>query len=173
LKRFLSICGRGIDIAERISNLGSGWLIIFIILLILSDVSCRFFVSKSIAGAYNLAEIIMVGICFLPMAYTQREKGHVAVDFLVLRLKERPRQAMEMVSTFLSFVISILLFYRSAAEAKIAVDLLLTTSGIVKWPAWPLKILVAFGFFLLCIRIAIQLSQQMRLIIRGREHHAF
>ena len=68
MKRFSPICGRGIDIAERISNLGSGWLIIFIMLLILADVSCRFFVSKSIAGAYNLAEIIMVGICTCPPA---------------------------------------------------------------------------------------------------------
>ncbi|MCF8062447.1 MAG: hypothetical protein K9M82_08030, partial [Deltaproteobacteria bacterium] len=49
------------------------------------------------------------------------------------------------------------LFYRATIEAIGAVKLSLVTSGIIQWPAWPLKIVVAFGFCLLSIRVLIQL----------------
>jgi TRAP-type C4-dicarboxylate transport system permease small subunit len=111
----------------------------------------------------------MVGICFLSIAYTQKEKGHVAVDFFTLKLSGKPLQAVEMASSLMSIIISFLLFYRSAVEARIAVDVNLVTSGIVSWPAWPLKIIVAFGFLMLTIRIAIQVKQQVRSIIQGEK----
>jgi TRAP-type C4-dicarboxylate transport system permease small subunit len=154
---------------EKASNACSGWLIICLLLLVTSDVVYRFVSKNSIAGAYSLSELLMVGICFLSIAYTQKEKGHVAVDFFTLKLSGKPLQAVEMASSLMSIIISFLLFYRSAVEARIAVDVNLVTSGIVSWPAWPLKIIVAFGFLMLTIRIAIQVKQQVRSIIQGEK----
>lgn len=171
VKYLLKLCSRFIDIIERFSNLIGGWLIVFLMALVAADVAYRYIVNKSIAGAYSLSEIVMVGICFLSMAYTQKEKGHVAVDFVVHRLKGSASQFLEFISSLLSLIISILLFYRSAAEAHLAVKIRLVTSGIIEWPAWPLKIVVAFGFLLLSIRIAIQLNQQIQLIIAKRGNH--
>ena len=161
-----------IDRIERISNKCAGWLVVFLMGLVVSDVSYRFVIKKSIAGAYSLSEIIMVGICFLAMAYTQKEKGHVAVDFVLLRLKGKSRQWLEVISSVLSLIISVLLFYRSFVEAQLAVKIRLVTSGIVNWPAWPLKIVVALGFFFLSVRIAIQLRERVSSLRSGPENHA-
>lgn len=171
MKKLSGLLRKLIDIAENLSNLGAGWLIISLMVLVASDVVYRATAAKSIAGAYTLSEIIMVGICFLAMAYTQKQRGHVSMDFVVTRLKWKTAQFTEICSSSLSLFIAVLLFYRAAAEAHVAVKIRLITSGIVKWPAWPLKIVVAFGFFLLCIRIAIQLSQQIRLVIERRRTH--
>lgn len=168
MKDLFKLFKRFIDIIEKFSNLGAGWLIILLMALVAADVIYRFVLNKSIAGAYSLSEIMMVGICFLAMAYTQKEKKHVAVDFVIHKLKGDASQYLELFSSLLSLIIGILLFYRSAAEAHVAVKIRLVTSGIVKWPAWPLKIVVAFGFLLLSIRIAIQLNHQIRLIIAKR-----
>lgn len=169
---FLRPLERYIDPVERLADKCAGGLIIFLMLLVVSDVTYRFVIRKSIAGAYSLSEIIMVGICFLAMAYTQREKGHVAVDFVLLRLKGKSRQRLEVLSLSLSLVISVLLFYRASLEAQLAVKINLVTAGIVEWPAWPLKIVVALGFFLLSVRIAIQLWQQIRAPRARPENHA-
>lgn len=172
MKQFFSLLRKFVDIAETLSNLGAGWLVIFLMVLVASDVVYRTAAAKSIAGAYTLSEIIMVGICFLAMGYTQKQRGHVSMDFVVTRLKGKANQFTEIGASLLSLATSVLLCYRSTVEAHVAVKIRLVTSGIIKWPAWPLKIVVAFGFFLLCIRIAIQLSQHVRLLIKQRRTHA-
>mgnify|MGYP003681907178 CR=1 FL=1 len=140
-------------------------------LLIGSDVAYRTLTGKSILGAYNLAEIIMVGICVLSLAYTQRQGGHVRMEIVVNKLRGKALQFIEIIASFLCFTICALIFYRSVVDAGVAIDINLITSGIIAWPAWPLKIVFAFGFFLLCIRIGIQLIQQIRpLVVKGRHH---
>jgi len=171
LKHFFSFLRKFLGIAETLSNQGAGWLIIFLLVLVAADVAYRTVAAKSIAGAYSLSEIIMVGICFLAMSYTQKQRGHVSMDFVVTRLRGKAHQFAEITSSLLSLIVSILLFYRSSVEAYVAVKIRLVTSGIIEWPAWPLKIVVAFGFFMLCIRIAIQLNQQTRLVIERRSTH--
>ena len=172
MKHFLSVLGKFIDRVEEWSNLAGTWLIVFLMVLIISDVAYRTLAGKSILGAYNLAELIMVGIVFLSLAYAQKQRGHVRMEVVVDRLREKAQQLTEIAAFFLSLAICALIFYQSILEALLAVDINLITSGIVQWPAWPFKIVVAFGFFLFCIRIGIQLTQQIRLLVAEGKHHA-
>lgn len=172
LKKFFSTLEKIVGSVEKLSNLCGSWLIIFLMGLIVSDVSYRTIARRSILGAYTLAEIIMVGICFFSMAYTQNQRGHVRMDFLVNRLKKKSSDFAELMASVLSLVICVLIFYQSVVEAKVAIDIRLVTSGIMEWPAWPLKIIVAFGFLLLSIRIAIQLTQQIHLIVPEKKDRA-
>ena len=135
------------------------------------DVGLRYIFNRPLSGAFELVEYMMAILIPFCIVYCADQKGHVAVDFVVHRLKESASQFLEFLSSFLSLIISILLFYRSAAEAHLAVKIRLVTSGIIEWPAWPLKIVVAFGFLLLAIRIAIQLNQQIQLFIAKRGNH--
>lgn len=69
LNRFFSSFGRWINRVEEWSNLVGTWLIVFLMLLICSDVVYRTVIGASIVGAIELTELVMVGICFLPTAY--------------------------------------------------------------------------------------------------------
>lgn len=161
---FLSFLGKYEEKIEIWSNLTSTWLIIFLMLLIVSEVVYRYVVGKAILGAYNLAEMMMVGVCFLGLAYTQNKKGHIRMGLVLQQLEKKSFKTYlftETASLFLCLVISILLFYQSLVEAQVAINIRLSTAGIIKWPAWPLKIAVAFGFLLLSIRIAIQIGRQI------------
>ena len=168
MKRFFGFLGKILDRAEEWSNLVGTWLIVVLMLLITSDVVVRTTTGASIVGAFEFTELVIVGIVFLPTAYTQRQKGHITMDLIVSRLRGKTAQNVEIFALLLSFVISTLIFFQTAVEAQIALDIHLTTAGVIKWPASPLKIALAFGFFLLCIRIGVQLTQQIRLRIGGR-----
>ena len=102
VRRLLAILGRFLDLFERLSNWGSGWLIVFLMGLTLADVVRRFLVGKAIAGSYTLAEITMVGICFLALSFTQKQNGHVAMDFVVFRLRGKLHGFTQMTSPILS-----------------------------------------------------------------------
>lgn len=170
MKPFLQSFTKCVDYVEKISSLAAGWLIVFLMFLSTLDVAFRMIARKSIEGAYTLSEIVMVGICFLAMAYTQKEKGHVSMDFIVVRLKGRALLYSEIISSAISLIICALLFYRATIEAIVAVDLRLVTSGIMQWPAWPLKIVVAFGFLLLSLRVSMQLIQEINLFVSKRSN---
>ncbi len=170
VKPFFRSLERTVHVLEWTSSLASGWMIVLLMVLSTSDVALRFITDKSIEGAYSLSEIIMVGICFFAMSYTQREKGHVSMDFLVIRLSGQKLRFAEIISSFLSLMASSLLFYRATIEAMGAVKLNLVTSGIIQWPAWPLKIVVAFGFCLLSIRVLIQLIHALTCMPEKEAH---
>ena len=171
-KHFLNFLARLVDRVERWSNLGGSWLVVFLMMLVTCDVAYRFLLRRSIVGVYTLSEQIMVGICFLTLAYCQRQRGHVRVEFVVDRFRGNVAQYTAIVVSILCLFICVLLFYQTTVEATLAVDMRLYTSGIVKWPVSPFKILVAFGFFLLSIRVGIQLAEQVRWLTAKGRHHA-
>jgi TRAP-type C4-dicarboxylate transport system permease small subunit len=169
LKIFFCYLRKFLEKVELWAGLGSTWLVVFIMLLVTCDVTYRAVAGKAILGAYNLTEIIMVAVCFFALAYTQNKRGHVRMEIVVNKMKGRARLFIEIVSLFICLLISALMFYRSIVEVRVAIGIHLFTPGVIKWPAWPLKIVVVFGVFLLCLRIAIQLGQQVRHLIYGGE----
>ena len=144
----------------------------FLMALITSDVLYRTLAGKSIVGAYELAEITMVPVTYFTIAYCQKYKGHVRMEFVVDRLRGKTRHLSEIIALFLSLSICVVIFYRAIVEAQQAVGIGLVTSGVVQWPAWPFKIVLIYGFSLICIRLGIQLVQQIRLLIAEGGNHA-
>ncbi len=163
--RELKFFGRFIDTAERWANLCGVWLVVFLMLMVTTDVGYRSIFGRSIPGTFELAELTMVGIVFFSVAYAQRERAHIRMDMIVTRLRGDIRNFAEIIAWLLLLAICILLLYEGILEALEAVEMKLTTPGIILWPAWPAKIVVPVGYFLLCVRVAIQLTQQIRLVL--------
>ena len=101
---FLASRGRLADETELWANIIGSWLSIFLMLLVSSEVLYRFIIGKSILGAIELSELVMVGICSLTLAYTQKSLGHVRVDFLLIKLSGRILYLIESGALFLSFL---------------------------------------------------------------------
>jgi TRAP-type mannitol/chloroaromatic compound transport system permease small subunit len=157
MKNALVSVVRFIDAIDTLSNQVGGWMIAFIMILTGTDVFLRAIFNKAIEGSYTLSEVMMAAICFVSLAYTQKQTSHISMDFVVARLQGRRFDYAEITSLSLSLIISVLLAYRAVVEAFVAVDLRLVTPGIMKWPAWPSKIVVAYGFLFLSARILVQL----------------
>jgi TRAP-type C4-dicarboxylate transport system permease small subunit len=153
------------DSAEKISAVVAGYVIVCLMLLTVLDVAVRAIAGESIEGVYTLSELLMVAVCFLATAFTQKENAHVTMDFLMVRLKGRILNYTEVFASILSVAICALLSYRATVEAIGAVEMKLVAAGTVPWPAWPFKIAVAFGFLLLLIRVSIQFTQKLRLLL--------
>ncbi len=170
---FLSFLRQFEEHLERWSGFGSTWLTLFLMLLVSTDVLYRAVVGKALLGVYNLSEIVMVGVCFLALAYTQNRRGHVRMELVLERLPRRARGFSEATSLLLSLIVCLLMFYRSVVELQVAIEIRLVAAGIIKWPAWPLKIVVSFGLFLLCIRLGLQFGEQIRSFMRGGRWNDF
>ena len=97
----------------------------------------------------------MIG-CFLVLAYTQRENGHVRIDFLVERLPGKSRHYTELAALTLTLIVCLIFLWQSILQSSLAITMRLYTSGIMEYPLWPARVLVSVGLLFLCVRLVLQ-----------------
>jgi len=140
-----------------------GGLAVFsLMLMAVFSVGGRNFLNRPLPGYVDWIEQAMPLIAFVGVAYTQRLGGHIRMDILVGKLKGRPLWTAEFVSTFFMLVLMLLLMWGSWAHFARSFDF-----GAPMWsrdssmdigiPLWPAKLLAPVAFFVLNIRLTIQL----------------
>ncbi len=124
-----------------------------LMLLTTGDVLGRKFLSKTIPGTFELSEYILAVFILLGAAYTQQVRGHVGVDFLIIRFNPRLRTLCQILTTLLSlFIIGIMVWYGYLEGIRER-----TVSDMLRIPQSPFRLLVALGGFLLWLELLIDL----------------
>lgn len=146
-----------------------GGLVIFALMLLsVAQIIGRKFFNLPVSGFIDWVEQAMAVFAFLGIAYCQRLGGHIRMDILVGALKGRLLWAVEFITTFIMFVLTIFLtygtwlhFYRAYSLGDSSIDI-----GI---PLWPAKLMVPVALFFLVLRLFIHLWGYSRAIIRNDE----
>jgi TRAP-type C4-dicarboxylate transport system permease small subunit len=82
-----------------------------------ADVIGRYLFNNPIVGVFEITEILMAGIVFFGLAYTQRVKGHVVVDFVYSRLPPKIKAVIEMLNTVLLLCLFVMISWRGIMTA--------------------------------------------------------
>lgn len=159
---FLSRLDQRLFSIEKILILIGGLAIFSLMLMAVVSVGGRNFFNRPLPGYVDWIEQAMPLIAFVGIAYTQRVGGHIRMDILVGQLKGRPLWIAEFVSTFAMLVLTLLLLWGSWAHFQRSFDF-----GVPMWsrdssidiglPLWPAKLLAPIAFFVLALRLTIQL----------------
>ncbi len=148
--------GRLLGTAERALNLVAASAILVVMVLVTTQIVSRK-LGQAIPGIYESAELLMVAIVFLGLAYTQSQHGHVRMELLVIRLSPRWRNTLEVFTLLLSLGLFVIITYKSWGNAYQSWQMKDVTMGLIDWPVWPAKILVPIGSGLLSLRFIAQL----------------
>ena len=106
---------------SRIFNTIGVTILMLMMFLVAVDVCLRYIFNSPIEGAYEAVEFMMaVAFCY-GIAYTQRHKGHVAVNLVITRLSERNQAIMSGLVSLISFVLFALMTWQSFIKAGEAV----------------------------------------------------
>ena len=162
--RLLSSARALFDFIERwLSTIGA-WLFIMIVLSVTTDVLVRSIVGSSVTGIFELNELLMVG-GFLVLSYTQKQRGHVTVELILIRLRGKAHYFTELSSMLLTLVICVIFLWQSIVQLQLAISMNFISEGLIQYPQWPARLCVSIGFLFLCLRFGIQISDKLR----GRE----
>lgn len=140
-----------------------GGLAVFsLMLMAVVSVGGRNFMNRPLPGYVDWIEQAMPLIAFVGVAYTQRLGGHIRMDILVGRLKGRPLWTAEFISTFVMLILMLLLMWGSWAHFARSFDFAAPmwsrdSSMDIGIPLWPAKLLAPVAFFILSIRLTLQL----------------
>ena len=122
--------------------------LVVLMLATVVDVLVRWISRASVPGMIEVAETALVASVFLGLAWTSMQGGHVAVTIVTDRL--RPTLA-RIVSTLIWLLNAGMLAWMSWAcvlRAVQSTSLNETRFGLVQWPVWPLRWIIAIGLIL-------------------------
>jgi TRAP-type C4-dicarboxylate transport system permease small subunit len=138
-----------------------GTALVFITMFITtSDVIGRYF-RMPLPGAMEISELALGVMVFLGWAYTQAEKGHIAIDILFKRLPQKVQNILDIIIPLFGLTLMGLIGWRAVGFAmdcksshESTVDL-----GI---PVWPFKLIIFIGAVTLCIQLIFDVIEALQ-----------
>ncbi len=118
-------------------------------------------------GAKELTESTMVLIVFGALTYAQIQRSHIRVELLYTRMGPRGRAIMDVLADIAALVFFSLLLWQAINEAIFSIQLREATVGLIRFPLYPARIILAAGTGLLILRLLIDLYEDLSRVHSG------
>lgn len=144
---------------------------LIVMLAIAADVIFRNFTGRSVPGLLELSESGLVAAVFLGLAYAGTTDSHVSVDLLTSRINQTVARVLITAMWIASVLITTWFLISSVERAVQSVERNEARTGLINWPLWPSRWIIAIGFaaFLIVAIINVVLLF-MRKPTLGKDH---
>lgn len=140
-----------------LADIAGAALIVMMVMTAISSFG-RFFFSMPIPDVEAIAEMLLVGVVFLPLAYTQAKREHVVVTLFTDHMRAGIRARLIWFGCLIGLIGFAILLYamsKGAFRAYQMGDAYLGVNQIVTWPA---RALAVVGTAALIVRLALDLT---------------
>lgn len=138
-------------------KLAASLLLLAMMAVTFADVVGRYFLGRSLDGAYELTEVLLGLVVFAGLPIVTWRREHVTVDLLTMRLPDRPRGLLARVAGVATALVLALLAWRLGVTARdlSAYGDATVFLGIPLGPvAWAMAALSAAGAVVAAVRVA-------------------
>lgn len=125
------------------------------VLIVTGDVVGRYF-GYPVPGAFELNELLIVVVVALGIAYTQAQKGNVAVGILVDRFSPRTQAFFDCLASLVGLAVVIVLGWQTFLHGMMSLRSGEITCSL-HIPLFPFKFLIAFGALIWAFELIIDL----------------
>ena len=157
---------------ENISSIGgyaSGALVLLLMTLVMYEVFMRYVIGRAPGWANEISGYLLVGMSFLGLAYTWKEKGHIRVEALVSRLPVGFSQWLRLATLILALAFVILTAKESYSFLQdIHARQIYSVTQLRIFLLWPV-IPLAIGFSFLSLQLIVEITKAVKVIRSRRE----
>ncbi|GHD62268.1 hypothetical protein GCM10017083_50860 [Thalassobaculum fulvum] len=125
--------------------------------------------SQPVPGAREITESTMVLIVFGALTYGQIRRSHIRVELLYTRLPPRGRAALDILADLCGLLFFGLLLWQAINEAEFSMQIGEATDGLIRFPLYPARIILATGTALLLVRLVLDVVVDLGHLIAGTE----
>ena len=144
-----------------------GVLVLVMAFLIAVEVFMRYVVGRPPLLADELSRYMLVAMTFLGVSYVWREKGHVRVEALAVRLSREKANRLRLVTLTIAFVLAVALFAGSLEFIARSFSQNRTSDSWMHVPLkWPESTIVV-GFLLLAAQIGTSIWRAIGIVKSG------
>ena len=116
------------------------------------DVVGRYIFNRPITGVFELTQYLVLILIFSFIGYTQAQKGHVAVDLLLIRIKGRIRILIEIFNHVVCLLLMLLITWMGIGKAREMIDVG-GASPNLQIPAYPFVFFLVLGCLVMCLEL--------------------
>ena len=138
--------------AVNSSAFGAAAIVVILMAMVVADIFGRKVLNKPVPMSYEVGAFMLVFIVFLGLAYSQRQRAHIRVEILTLRMPPRLRAIMDLVAFTLGIAIYGAIFYQTFKWSYHSFEIGEYVAGLVNIPKWPSQFAVAFGALLISLQ---------------------
>ena len=146
------ILNRALGWAVNTSAFGAASIVVILMAMVVADIFGRKVLNKPVPMSYEVGAFMLVFIVFMGLAYSQRQKAHIRVEILTLRMPPKIRAVMDMFAYTLGIGIYGLIFYETFKWSYHSFEIGEYVAGLVNIPKWPSQFAVAFGAILISLQ---------------------
>jgi TRAP-type C4-dicarboxylate transport system permease small subunit len=150
----------------------SGFATLLVILIVVTDVSGRFLLNLPFHSGVELSELLLVILVFLGLAAAQQQRQNYAIDILTRHFPQWLQRLFELAGYVTCLCIVILLGWPSSKQAFASFARGESGFGIVPFPLWPARVILAMGLWLLAVQFLCDIYRHVAGIPRQAIHAA-
>ena len=141
-------------------------IVSFIALLIGSEIFMRFAFDYSYLGVVDLVTLCVLVILYASLSGVQRDNAHLRMDLLDKKLEgTRAGLIIHFISRLLTLGAALIIFY-ATLKTTLEIYQQQHVTLILHAYTWPAAMFMPIGWFLLCIRVGIQIKQELASALR-------
>jgi len=123
--------------------------------------------SIPVPGPRELTESTMVLIVFGALAYAQIRRAHIRVELVYFQMPPRVRAVMDVITDLASIAFFSLILSQAIPEAQYSLQIGEATVGLIRFPLWPARFILAAGCALMIVQLALHLIEDIIRIKTG------
>jgi TRAP-type C4-dicarboxylate transport system permease small subunit len=120
-----------------------------------------------VPGPRELTESTMVLIVFGALAYAQIRRAHIRVELVYFQMPPRVRAVMDVITDLAAIAFFGLILSQAIPEAQYSVQIGEATVGLIRFPLWPARFILAAGCALMIIQLILHLIEDLIRIRTG------
>jgi len=148
---------RALDACWRWLGVGANLALLAIMFGVSADAILRYTLNHPLTGTLEGVELLLVFSVFLSLAGTQAARGHVAVDIVTGRLRGKPRFALQAFTAALGLLLFATVSWATGGMAIRSWQMGEYSAGLIPFPIYPSRFLVALGSLLLSAQLLYEL----------------
>ena len=153
------------------SAFGAASIVVMLMVMVVADIFGRKVLNNPVPMSYEVGAFMLVFIVFMGLAYSQRQKAHIRVEILTLRMPPRFRAVMDLFAFTLGIVIYGAIFYETFKWSYHSFEIGEYVAGLINIPKWPSQFALVFGALLLSLQfLSDWVNRAVDVVVLFREH---
>lgn len=142
-----------------------------LVMLVLTglDIGIRWTTGRSLAGAQEVTEQLMVAVVYLGMAFALQRREHVAVAICTSSLPIRAAAGVRLLGQFLMLALVAWMIWRTGLQAWKAYLIGEVRFGLLQVPVWPARAAIPVGLAAFFLQSLLDAADRVRAIATGSD----
>ena len=148
----------------------SGIVLLGILALMSAEVTFRYLFNKPILGTVEISSYLLVIFCFTGIAFVQSQRGHIHIELVTQKLPASLQRTLRIITLILSLATFTVITWQMAIAFWKSWEMQEVRWGALPVPVWPVKFMIAFGSFTLCLQFLLDILDEIRdkMVPQGR-----